>query len=70
MKAAMLIFFIIVLAGIIFWLTNKLIVACIDLYYLLRAKKHPEKFPRTEGIVFNKKTRKLEADSRPILPLE
>ncbi len=48
----------------------KLLWACIKFSVLIHAKKHPEDVPRTEGLVFNKKTKKLETDSRPILPAE
>ena len=52
------------------WIFRKLLWACIKFSVLNHAKKHPEDVPRTEGLVFNKKTKKLEADSRPILPSE
>lgn len=64
------IFFIIVLGCLLFWLAGKLISGCVDFYYICRAQKHPEKFPRTDGLVYNRKTKKLEADSRPLLPGE
>ena len=52
------------------WLFRKLLWACIKLSVLIHTQKHPEDIPRTEGLVFNKKTKKLEPDSRPILPEE
>ena len=52
------------------WIFRKLLWACIKFSVLNHAKKHPKDVPRTEGLVFNKKTKKLEADSRPILPSE
>lgn len=56
------IFLILCLRGLIF--------AWYKLYDLRQAEKHPENFFHTDGVVFNKKTKKLEDSSRPILPSE
>lgn len=52
------------------WCIRKLIFAWYEFCDLWQAKKHPENFFHTEGVVFNKKTKKLEESSRPILPSE
>ena len=70
MKLLVQLLLIIFLGCLAMWLFRKLLWACIKFSVLIHAKKHPEDVPRTEGLVFNKKTKKLEADSRPILPSE
>lgn len=49
---------------------RKLIFAWYEFCDLRQAKKHPENFFHTDSVVFNKKTKKLEESSRPILPSE
>lgn len=52
------------------WSAVKLIATVINLIVLIKANKHPEEYPRTEGgIVFNKETGKLEGSgNEPVLP--
>lgn len=52
------------------WAFSKLLKAWYNLKALSYEKKHPGSLPRSCGLVFNKKTGKLEADSRPLLPFE
>lgn len=59
-----------VLGGFLVLCFKKLIFACYKLFDLRQAEKHPENFPQNDGIVFNKKTKKLEENSRPVLPSE
>ncbi len=70
MKLLIQLFLIFFLGCLAMWLFRKLLWACIKLSVLIHAQKHPEDIPRTEGLVFNKKTKKLEPDSQPILPGE
>ena len=64
------IFLLIVLACLLMWCFRKLLWNIYKLQDICWAKKHPDTFPREEHIVFNKKTGKLEPDSRPILPTD
>lgn len=50
------------------WAFTKLLKSIFNLQELCRGRKHPSSVPRTAGMVVNKKTKKLEADSRQILP--
>jgi hypothetical protein len=52
------------------WAFSKLLKCIFNLQALKREMKNPGALPRTCGMVLNKKTRKLEADSRPIVPFE
>lgn len=58
----------ILLAIIFMWAFKKLLESIFNLQALMREKKQPGSLPRTVGMVLNKKTGKLEADSRTILP--
>ena len=58
----------ILLAIIFMWAFKKLLESIFNFQTLMREKKHPGSVPRTAGMVLNKKTGKLEADSHPILP--
>ena len=59
-----------VLGTVSVWCLKKLIFAWYEFCDLRQAKKHPENFFHTDSVVFNKKTKKLEESSRPILPSE
>ena len=59
-----------VLGTLLVFCFRKLIFAWYEFCDLWQAKKHPADFFHTDGIVFNKKTQKLEESSRPILPSE
>ncbi len=61
---------IVILFLLLKWSIVKLIKTIFNLIVLIKANKHPEDYPRTSGgIVFNKKTGKLEGSgSKPILP--
>lgn len=48
----------------------KIVQCMLNLKSLSYAKKHPYNVPRTDGIVFNKKTSKLEEDSSQMLPFK
>ena len=65
-----LIFFIgLIIAAMVFaWCVRKLVRIWFNLGAFCKHQKHPENAPRTGGLVFNKKTGKLEEDSRIILP--
>ena len=52
------------------WAFGKLLKSIFNLRAINRAKKYHYAEPRTCGMVLNKKTQKLEADSRLILPFE
>ena len=60
----------VVLGAISIFCLKKLIFAWYKLCDLWQAEKHPENFFHTDGVVFNKKTKKLEESSHPILPSE
>ncbi len=70
MKLLIDIFLLIVLVCLLMWCFKKLLWNIYKLQDIRRAEKHPEAFPREEHVVFNKKTGKLEEDSRPILPTD
>lgn len=70
MEAVIQIFLMIILGVLACWCFNKLLWSWYKFTAARRARKHPEDFPRTGSMVFNKKTKQLEADSRPILPEE
>lgn len=55
---------------LLIWCLRKLIFLWYTLRDLWQAEKHPENFFHTDGVVFNKKTKKLEESKRPILPSE
>lgn len=66
-----LIYAALILSGLVLvWGFSKLLKTCYNLKALFYEKKHPGSLPRSCGIVFNKKTGKLEADNRPLLPFE
>ena len=50
------------------WAVKKIIKSILNLRALHFGKKYPYGQPRTAGMVYNKKTCKLEADNRQILP--
>ena len=58
------------LAIVFCWAFTKLLKSIFNLRAINRAKKYYYAGPRTCGMVLNKKTQKLEADSRLILPFE
>lgn len=61
----------VILTIIICYLIRKLTESIINLITLWETKKHPGRYPERfnrGGIVFNKKTRKLEADNHIMLP--
>ena len=53
---------------IVCWATKKIIKAILNLRALYLGKKHPYGQPRSAGMVYNKKTAKLEADNKQVLP--
>lgn len=61
---------IIVLAIVGVFCLKRLFFAVLNLRALINYKKHPESINQRHGIVYNKKTGKLEADQSPILPFE
>ena len=70
MKILFIIFTVIVGGVVLIWCWRQLIWAFYQLSDLRRAQKHPEDFPHTDNIVFNRKTNNLEGSRRPILPSE
>ena len=70
MKLLIDIFLLIVLVCLLMWCFKKLLWNIFKLQDIRRAEKYPEAFPREEHVVFNKKTGKIEEDSRPILPTD
>lgn len=49
---------------------KRLFFAILNLNALRQYKKHPDPMNQRHGIVYNRKTKKLEADQSPILPYE
>ncbi len=49
---------------------KRLFFAILNLRALIEYKKNPDPINQRHGIVYNKKTGKLEADQSPILPYE
>ena len=49
---------------------KRLIFAILNLNALRQYKKHPDPISQRHGIIYNKRTGKLEADQSPILPYE
>ncbi len=70
MKILFILFTVIVGGVILIGCWRQLIWAFYQLSDLRQAQKHPEEFPHTDNIVFNRKTNKLEESQRPILPSE
>lgn len=59
---------IILLTIVALYAVKKIIFAILNLRALNQYRKSPDSISQRQGIVYNKRTKKLEADQSPILP--
>lgn len=68
MNALLSVIGVILLGGVAMYLIKELVEAIINLKVINREKQMPDLAKQRNGIVYNKKTHKLEADQSMILP--